>query len=553
MSYLNWNNAFVTGIEIVDQQHQRLVDMLNQLAELLLNSATINQQDAKGLIDGLVSYVAEHFSTEERLMQQFEVDPRHSQHHVHSHRDFANKVSYTLEQFSKDQSLSGVELLQFLSNWLIFHILGEDQKMAREIEAIQSGLSPSQAYDAVQGSDAEISSSANDVLVNALVSLYAQLSKQQHLLIQQNANIANAHAELDRYRQILEQQVSLKTTELRQTNAALLLALDKANAASTAKTRFLAVISHELLTPINVILGFASLIEHAEIPDKQRGQAKKISQAGKELNSLLNEVLTYSRLDANELNIEAVIFLPGALLSIAVDRMKAQAREKNLELNHDAEPNFPCLLGDEEHLRQAVEILLSNAIKYTDQGSVNLTAKQLEATVDRVKVEFAIQDTGIGIPLERQKDLFQQFEQLNSSLSRKHKGIGLGLVICSRLVSLMGGELTFESQPGFGSTFRITLWLQKDQSTTNAVYQQGSALDPATIDSDYREIERLEKLLSEGDLEARQLFLQLTPRLAHQLSPESFSTLTEHIQSYQFDQALHTLLKAVSDCGQSSG
>lgn len=545
MSYMKWSDAFVTGIEIIDTQHQGLVDMLNQLAELLLHSHAIHQHDTQNLVSGLLKYVAEHFSTEEQLMEEYQIDPRHSLHHIHAHRDFAAKVGYALEQFDDSQGISGIELLQFLSNWLVFHILGEDRRLVREIKAIQSGLLPTLAFEQVQGNRAEISNNANDVLVNALVNLYSQLSEQHQLLIQQNTDIASANVELENYRQCLEQQIDEKTQALQKANQELKLALEKVQSASQAKSRFLGIISHELLTPINVILGFSSLLEHATIPEKQKTQAKKITQAGRELNGLLDEVLTYSRLDAGDLNIEAISFLPGALLSVVVDRFKTHAEEKALKIKVNVDPEITYLLGDEEHLRQAVEILLSNAIKYTDNGRIDLSASLLEKTADKVKLEFAVRDTGIGIPFERQQDLFQQFEQLNSSTTRRHKGIGLGLAICSRLVDLMDGELGFVSQPNQGSTFRIQVWLLIDQSKKTLVPEPNAQSDSTLLVNQNKQIESLLQLLAEGDMQARNLFMQVAASLHQKLGDAAYQQISKQIHDYQFDEAVVTL----QDCG----
>lgn len=539
--FMQWSDAFVTGIDIVDRQHQGLVTMLNQLAELLLDSSEIDPRDADDLIQGLLHYVAEHFATEERLMEQYRIDPRHSQHHIHSHRDFAAKVGFTLEQFGKGQTISGIDLLQFLSNWLVFHILGEDKQLTQAIIAIQAGTPPALAFEQIQGCDAVIPNTANDVLVNAVINLYSQLSEQHQLLIQQNAAIEQARGELDHYRQFLEQRVAEQTESLQKTNLELAQALEQAQVASQAKSRFLGIISHELLTPINVILGFANLLEQAAIPEKHKLQANKISQAGRELNGVLNEVLTYSRLDVGDHDIDRVSFLPGGLLAVAVDRFQTQAQAKDLKIHVEVDPEFPYLLGDEERLRQAVEILLSNAIKYSDHGNITLTANILEKASDSVKAELAICDSGIGIPFERQPALFQQFEQLDSTTTRRHQGIGLGLAICSRLVKLLGGELSFVSQPNQGSTFRIQLWLPIDSTKQSLAQQPVLGHDTSVSDVQAKQLKTLVQLLSDGDLEARNVFVQLVPVLQQSLGEETFSQLWKQIHDYQFDKVLAIL------------
>lgn len=545
MAYMNWSDAFVTGIEIVDIQHRGLVDLINRAAESLIQSESVSFENAKPLLDALVDYVGMHFSTEDGLMVTHGLDTRHQEHHHQAHADFASHVTEMLQQMQRDGVVDGHNLLRFLSNWLAFHILGEDQRMAREIKIILKGATPEEAFELTEGSKAEILRSANDVLVNSMVDLFAQLSDRNRQLAEKSARIEQAHAELDQYRLSLEAQVAERTRDLQKANAELEQARDAAESASLAKTRFLGTISHELLTPLNVIQGFANLIHSSPIAEKQRDQAWRILQSASHLTGLMQEVMYYARLDANEVNLQPERFLPASLLTSVADRWAAEARAKGLELRSGVDPALPALLGDCGHLMHALGALVSNAIKFTDRGGIALEAHLKERGEGRVRVEFVVRDSGIGIPLERQHELFKLFEQLDSSTTRRHGGLGLGLLVCARLAHLMGGELTFESRPGEGSVFRITLWL--DVEAAGSAGTVGEDAPALTEDALLAEAAHLEQLLADDDMEARQQFARIESCLRARADAEPVSTLGSQIRDYDFSGALDTLRRIMRD------
>ncbi len=542
MAFMNWSDNYLTGIEVVDHQHKGLVNLINQAAPILTDDQLHDRAAAAPLLDALVHYVDEHFSTEEEVMRQGGIDPRHLIHHQKLHQGFAAQVDTLRRQFEEGDSLNGNELLRFLSNWLAFHILGEDQRMSRELRAITGGMGAAEAYDNVEGNKAEILQGANEVLVDALVNLFAQMTEQNRELVEKNRKIEAAHHELDLYRLQLEEQVSQRTAELQKTNLELLGAKELAESAIIAKTRFLGTMSHELLTPLNAILGFAHLLEGADLPLKQHEQVKRILVAGERLHTLVNEVLQFSRLDMGEITIDEYAFDPAILLQDVASHIRKVAEDKSLELKISIEPGLGVLQGDELHLRQVLQALASNAVKFTEAGTVTLSARHLARESQRMHVVFEVSDTGIGIAQERQSQLFRAFEQLDPKTTRRHGGIGLGLVISARLAKLMGGDLSVESTPGQGSRFRIALWLNIADNAVPAagiLPDAGIQIAPEQLQ---QALEVLESLLAADDMEARKRFFQLEPYL-QDFSGPLLEELARQIDQYEFDKALHTLRK----------
>lgn len=526
MSFMRWNDDYLTGIDIVDEQHRHLVELINRAAPVLAASNLQPDTETATLIDALLDYVNVHFCTEDELMVSQGIDPRHLTYHRQVHGDFAQHIHLLQLQFKQGEALNGTDLLSFLSNWLAFHILGEDQHMARELSAIADGLEADEAYNRVEGSKAEILQTANDVLVKALVNLFTQLTEQNRALVEKNLRIESINRELDHQRLTLANQVKLRTEEL-------LKAKEAAEAASDAKSRFLSVMSHELLTPMNAIMGFSHLLEQATIPDKQREQVRHIMQASKQLNTLLKEVLQYVRLEAGELSPETHSFKASTLASQVIERIQKSARKKDIQVSSNVESGLPVLIGDSNLLRHALEILAFNAIKFTESGSISLVVRHIQQTQDdnRFIVAFEINDTGIGIPLEKQQHLFQAFEQIDASSTRRHQGIGLGLVVCSRIVHMLGGTLSVESQPQQGSRFTITLNLQ-----TLADSDEGDSSELVSMEQNLQD---LRTLLSQDNISARYLFFKLRPYLQN-LDITLTEIMATHIEHYAFDLALQT-------------
>lgn len=235
---------------------------------------------------------------------------------------------------------------------------------------------------------------------------------------------------------------------------------EKARAGERAKSEFLAVMSHEVRTPLNGIIGFAELLSQvASLAPEHRDFARTISQSGESLMRILDDILDFSRLEAGRVEVENAPFQPAELLEDVRGLLATQASEKNLQFVVFLDPSLPeHLLGDAGRLRQVLLNLAGNAIKFTDQGSILLSLKP--APDSEKSLVFSVRDTGSGISQDQLDRIFEPFIQADSSISRRHGGTGLGLAISRRLTECLGGRLTVKSQPGLGSEFFVTLPLR---------------------------------------------------------------------------------------------
>ncbi len=229
-----------------------------------------------------------------------------------------------------------------------------------------------------------------------------------------------------------------------------------AEGATRSKSEFLANMSHEIRTPMNAILGLSNLLRRQVSDPGQRDKLEKVVAAGNHLLSLINDILDFSKIEAGKLELESLPLVP-AEISAGIHAMLADtAYRKHLVFTHQCMDLPPLVLGDQTRLTQAFLNLASNALKFTDAGSVRLTTEVFREEGDRVWLKFSVSDTGIGIAQEHLDRLFNAFEQADSSTTRHFGGTGLGLAITKRLASLMGGEVGVESKPGEGSTFWFT-------------------------------------------------------------------------------------------------
>ena len=247
-------------------------------------------------------------------------------------------------------------------------------------------------------------------------------------------------------------------------DAELRAAKETAEAASQAKSEFLANMSHEIRTPMNAILGLTYLALRTRLDDRQRDYLQKIETSGKSLLSIINDILDFSKIEANKLAIETVPFELAKVLEDIAGTLYLRAREKGLVFAVDVDGEVPHMLeGDPLRLEQVLTNLLTNAIKFTDQGRVTLRIRLLSRQGESLRLQFAVIDDGIGMTEEQQNNLFLPFSQADGSITRRFGGTGLGLAICRRLLDLMGGRIGVESKPGEGSTFWFELSLKEGQ------------------------------------------------------------------------------------------
>lgn len=242
-----------------------------------------------------------------------------------------------------------------------------------------------------------------------------------------------------------------------------------AEEANEAKSRFLATMSHEIRTPLNGVIGFAEILLE-QCGGRSRDFARKILDESDRLMVLINQLLDFSRLEANKISLESILFDLHQVLDEAEVSLKKKIGEKGLEYSRETEDDVPrWFLGDPMRLRQILSNLLSNAVKFTEKGNITLNISHENGSDGIPRLSFSVIDTGIGIPEEKIDTIFSSFEQADTSISRKYGGTGLGVSICRELVVLMGGELKVQSRIGEGSRFIFTIPLKLPPETMDGV------------------------------------------------------------------------------------
>jgi signal transduction histidine kinase/CheY-like chemotaxis protein len=317
-------------------------------------------------------------------------------------------------------------------------------------------------------------SAATTVLTFAALVLWSA-----HSLRLQHLARRAAAARLREARNTLELRVDERTHELQQSErelrdaaAELTIAKQRAEAAMRARADFLARMSHEMRTPLNGVVGMLEIAQREELTSAQRDRLQTAQASAETLLYLINDILEFSKLDARKLALEVAPFRLRDTLAAALRAAAMAAPEKHLELVLRAPREVPeCLLGDARRLCQVVTNLVGNAIKFTARGQVELALQVVERTGTRVLLRAAVTDTGVGVPKDKQSQIFEAFTQADETTTRRFGGTGLGLAICTELVQLMDGTIGVESEPGQGASFFFTFALAVDEAAERERYR----------------------------------------------------------------------------------
>jgi signal transduction histidine kinase/ActR/RegA family two-component response regulator len=320
--------------------------------------------------------------------------------------------------------------------------------------------------------------------------------------------------------------------------------LDQTKEISRHKSQFLANMSHEIRTPMNGVLGMTNLVLATQLTDEQREYVETARLSADFLLTVLNDILDFSKIEAGRLDLSPVDFSLKDCLEQTERMLSLQIANKKLDYSLAVADDVPDrMVGDPDRLRQILLNLVGNAIKFTDQGGISISVRrkpaEAGADTDGVTLLFAVRDTGVGIPEDKQGVIFDAFRQADGSTTRKYGGTGLGLAICSRLVEMMGGTIGVESEPGKGSTFHFSARLGVAMDTSAEIDEQTRKLATMVKAFSPEKVTNLRILLAEDNPVNQRLATKLLEKRGHQVTVTATGRgALQRVQEETFDVVL---------------
>ena len=453
MKTFEWSSLFETGLTDVDAQHRRLVELLNALGEHI-DSGDPEQIDR--VLQELAAYTVVHFEAEEKLMREAALDTRHVAEHCATHQRFVAQVVAWMASRNNAGQLSAAELLDYLANWLVFHILGEDRSMGRQIFAVRAGVTATEAFETDRPSE----DPRTDILLRALRRLYVDLVNRNELLVQAQSNLTALNASL-------EKRVEERTAELALANEHL--RAEQQNAIETAKMaslgRMVAGFAHELNTPVGIAVGAVSQlndevrkleamlqreeVDEHEVQDVLTFMAESAGLAGSNLQRAGRLVQSFKRTAVDQTSEAERDFALAELIDDVLHNLQPVFKRTAIAFVVDC-PKDLVLHGVPGVLTQVFTNLCTNAYSHayaegSRGGTVHISAQRSGGNV-----EVCFQDDGAGIPSENVAKVFEPFYTTN----RHRGGSGLGLyIVYSLITQSLGGSIECQSNPDQGTLF----------------------------------------------------------------------------------------------------
>src|SRR5881296_3717836 len=403
--------------------------------------------------------------------------------HRRAHRTFAERVRATalLERSTQELARQHAYLDALIASTPVAIAVLDDQRSVRSVNAAFEalfGYSAAEVVGAVidglivpESLRAESSDLETRVRRGEVVRVELERMRKDGQRIQVRLSAAAVKAAADGALVALYEDIS----DRKAAEAAMREARDLAERVARARSAFLANMSHEIRTPMNAVLGFVELVLDTDLGVEQRRALELVRTSTEALLTILNDILDYSKIEAEHLELETISFDLPKVVHATATLLAVRAREKHLELTVDVPPDVPHLVrGDPTRVRQLLMNLIGHAIKFTERGEVDVSARAVRRDRDQATVQFRVRDTGIGISEQQLATIFQEFTQADASMTRRYGGTGLGLAISRRLVALMGGELTVTSEVGRGSEFSFTLPFPIETPTAVAPRQAAS-------------------------------------------------------------------------------